>query len=389
MFCIGVSFKKTPLHIRQNFAFSKEEQIEFIGGLIKDNIASGGVVVSTCNRSEIYFSGEHSSVENVIKRLAESKNLADEDIKKYCLFYGGKSAVKHLFNVACGLDSMILGEDEILRQVKEAYICSSERQLTDGEINIIFQDALNCAKSEKSATRLSTTPVSIGTIVANEIEKYFNSLEADAGIIEKKVLVVGLTGRTGTIVAKDLLSKGISVIGTSRRHHTEGYMYWCDREDVDIIEFSERYEYMDKADVIVSATSSPHYTLTYNEYLKYVHMECRKMIIDLAVPYDVDKAIKELPQTKLLDIDYFKKLSKENKNIRLGELDKAQSILDACVEITMKKIYVREFKNIFKRDKINEEKWFNKMLFYLKDTLGSDDLKVILDKIVEKEKGER
>ena len=382
MFCIGVSYKKTPAGIRQKFAFSKEEQCQFIGKLIKDNIITGGMVISTCNRSEIYFSGTGTSTEGVTKELAIYKNLDSGDIKKYCLFYGGQGAVKHLFNVTCGLDSMVLGEDEILRQVKEAYLTAVEQKYINGELNIIFQDALNCAKTGKSRTRLSSTSVSVATITANTIEKYMYENNLSGG----KVMIIGITGKTGSVVAKDLLSKGIHVIGTSRKHKTDSLLYWHDKEMAEIINFEDRYLYINQVCTVVSATISPHYTLTYTEYLKYVKDGSSMLFIDLAVPYDIDRTLSGLSGIKLLDIDFFNTLSRKNANIKLSELGKAEEILAECVENTMKKIYIRSFISKIQKDrtlynKFKKDKAFSHMVYCLKDLLNSSELTDLLRRI--------
>lgn len=383
MFCISVSYKKTPLNIRQKFSFSIDEHKEFIGNLIRENIITGGVIVSTCNRSEIYFSGSRSCSESVIKTLAEYKEINDDDIKKYCLFYGNENAVKHLFNVACGLDSMVLGEDEILRQVKEAYLNVSIWRFADSELNIIFQDALGCAKSEKSSTMLSATPVSIGTIAANLIEDYLFHVQNDVNKKEENeysVMIIGVTGRIGLIVAKDLLAKGISVIGTSRQHNPELQLCVKDSNRFKVINFAERYLYMNRADVIVSATLSPHYTVTFNEYIE--HSNKKHMFIDLAVPYDIDRKLCSLDNIKIYDIDYFENLSKQNTDIKIGEAKKAEKIIEKYVDNTMKKIYVRNFIIRLKEQGEHKEKWFFKMIYYLKKTLDSEQLKSVLDKIL-------
>ncbi|MCI9077940.1 MAG: glutamyl-tRNA reductase [Lachnospiraceae bacterium] len=390
MFCISASYKKTPLEARQGFAFSQEEQYIFTEKLIQDNIIKGGVILSTCNRSEIYFTGSSHSVEEVARNLALFKNTSDGNIKKYCLFYGGSRAASHLFNVTCGLDSMVLGEDEILRQVKEAYLAAFKAHHTDSELNIIFQDALNCAKSGKSKTRLSTTPVSIGTITANTIEKYIEENINKDNFPGKRVLVIGITGKTGGIVAKDLASKGIQVTGTTRKRGLSAGTWWQGSRLVEVISFEERYKYINQVCAIASATTSPHYTLTYNEYLKYAADNQKRLLIDLAVPYDIDRKLAGLQNIKLLDIDYFNTLSKENTNIKLGELGKAEETVKECVEDTMKKIYIRGFlasikENTVLADKFNKEKWFSHMVYYLKDVLGSDGFKDVLERIYNKE----
>ncbi|MFG6329354.1 MAG: glutamyl-tRNA reductase [Lachnospiraceae bacterium] len=390
MFCISASYKNTPLETRQGFAFSQEEQYIFIKKLIQNNIIKGGVILSTCNRSEVYFTGSSRSVEEVAKNIALFKNTSDNSIKKYCLFYGGSSAASHLFNVASGLDSMVLGEDEILRQVKEAYLAALKARHTDSELNIIFQNALNCAKSGKSKTRLSTTPVSIGTITANTIEKYIEKNINKDKFPGKRVMVIGITGKTGGIVARNLAAKGIPVTGTARKRGLDAGTWWHGSRLIEVTSFEERYKYINKMCAIVSATTSPHYTLTYNEYLKYAGNNQEKLLIDLAVPYDIDRMLAGLHNIKLLDIDYFNTLSKENTNIKLGELCKAEETAKECVENTMKKIYIRDFlarvkENAVLADKFNKEKWFRNMVYYLEDVLGSDGFKDVLERIYIKE----
>jgi glutamyl-tRNA reductase len=386
MFCISVSFKKTPLEIRQQFAFSKEEHIAFLSYLINKQIITGGIIVSTCNRSEMYFTGNVSEFEMIENELSDYKHISKENIKKYSLYYQGKKAVRHLYKVSCGLDSMVLGEDEVLRQVKEAYLLAEEKGFTNSELNIIFQGAFNCAKLSKSETRLSNTPVSIGTLTANAIEEYLKSTVEKStyqtSIHHQKVLLIGATGKIGSIVTKNLIAKGIYVIGTRRSVNRGEELFLQDNDNMEWIEFDKRYEMVSKVEVIVSATSSPHYTLTKEEFLRHRGQK-NYLLIDLAVPYDLDKELGIVQGIALLDIDYFKTLSEENSNIKFGEMEKVEHILDECVEEVLKKLYMRDF-----QEKMNdkyEEKWFQKMLFYLRDVLDSEQLQEVLDKIYHQE----
>lgn len=378
MFCFSVGFKKTPLPIRQQFAFSQEEQSRFLNRLMENKTISGGVIVSTCNRSEIYFSAE--TVQEVEDALSSFKGIEKENIRKYCLYYQDKGAVRHLFRVTCGLDSMILGEDEILHQVKEAYLLADRWGYTNSELNIIFQGAFNCAKLSKATTRLSSTPVSIGTLTANVAEQF---IKKNSGETEACVLVIGATGKIGSIVAKDLIAKGISVIGTSRKRSREEGFFCPNHDKLDWIDFEKRYDAIKKVTVIVSATSSPHYTLTRQEFTKYEDGGESYLLIDLAVPYDIDKELDKEENLTLLDVDYFKTLSEENSNIKLGEKDKAEGILQECVEEVLKKLYFRSFQEQM-AEKF-EENWFRKMVYYLRDVLDSDQLLEVLDRIYRSE----
>ena len=204
-------------------------------------------------------------------------------------------------------------------------------------------------------------------------------------------MVIGITGKTGGTVARDLISKGIPVIGTSRKHKQEDGISWHGSSMAEITSFKERYMYINQVCAITSATTSPHYTLTYEEYLKHAEMDKKKLLIDLAVPYDIDRALAGLKDIKLLDIDYFNTLSKENINIKLSETSKAEEIITKCVENTMKKIYIRRFLVKLKEDRelesrFNNVKWLNHMVYYLKDILGSSELKDVLGRIYNREK---
>lgn len=380
MFCISVNYKKTPLPIRQQFAFSEEEQKQFLSELIERKKVTGGVVVSTCNRSEIYFTGEQVKVAEVEAFLSSLKGIDKENIKKYCLYYQGKKAVRHLFRVTCGLDSMILGEDEILHQVKEAYLFASKWGYVNSDLNIIFQGALNCAKLSKTTTKLSSTPVSIGTLTANVVEQFLKKEPEENG---GGVLVMGATGKIGSIVAKDLIAKGIPVIGTSRKRNQSEGLFLQNNVNMEWLDFAKRYEEVSRVRAIVSATNSPHYTLTKEEFLRSADVRKAYLMIDLAVPYDIDKELGEEKNITLLDIDYFKTLSKENSNIKLGEMDKAEGILQECVEDVLKKLYIRNFKEQMAEK--CEEKWFQKMIYYLRDVLSSDQLLEIFDRIYHNE----
>lgn len=381
MFCISVSFKKTPANVRQRFAFSKEEAKVFLDKLIREQWITGGVIVSTCNRSECYFTGSRAYLSKIENWFAGYKKIDREWMKQYCLYYSGKRAIQHLYKVAAGLDSMVLGEDEILRQVKEAYLFAKEQGFVNSELNIIFQGAFNCAKQTKSETAISNTPVSIGTLTANMVETYLKEKK-----LPKKVLVIGATGKIGSIVAKDLISKGISVTGTTRSHIGQGGVMLQGVEGIAWIPFDKRYEAIFGVAVVVSATGSPHYTITKDVFEKNCGKAQEYLMVDLAVPYDIDQDLAQLDGVMLYDIDYFENISSENYNIKLNEIDKAKRILADCVEEVQKKLLIREFQ--VKQEKAFQEKWFRKMISYLREALDSEQLEMVLTKIVKESKKE-
>lgn len=378
MFCVSISYKQTPLEIRQRFAFEEQEQRQFLRQLMENGIITGGIIVSTCNRSELYFTGEKEKISALEKEISIFKQIEKEVLKKNCLYYSGEKAVKHLFKVTSGLDSMVLGEDEILHQVKAAYLFANQEGFCNSELNIIFQGAFHYAKFSKTSTKLSNTPVSIGTLTANMVEDDLKNLE------NKKVLLIGATGKIGSIVLKDLLAKGITVVATKGRHHKSEDTLLIQNDKLEWIEFSKRYAYVNQVSAIVSCTGSPHYILIKEEFQKWRRQEETLLIIDLAVPYDIDQEIGELPYISLLDIDYFTGKAKENHTIRYEEKEKVELILTEGVEETMKKLYLRDFKMTM--GKQCEDGLFSKTIYSLKETLNSQQFFEVLQRI--KEKGE-
>lgn len=376
MHCISISHKTTPVNIRELFSFSVDDQLEFQNQILMDDEILGCVIVSTCNRSEIYLSGNKNTINKVQNQLAKFKNIKQNEISKYFNVYSNEGAVKHLFRVACGLDSMVLGEDEILRQVKDAYQLSLKNKFVNTELNMIFQGAFNSAKAIKTDTKLSNIPVSIGTLTANKITEYLKKNQSS------NVLIVGITGKIGSIVAKNLSCKDINIIGTSRNHNKSNELF-SNIGTIKMVEYKDRYKYLEEADVIVSATTSPHYTFTCKEVLNVLN-DClhQKLFIDLAVPCDIDKDILTIDGMDMIDIDYFEKASKENNMIKLNELDKAELIMNKCIDETLKNICFQEFyTSIDKITKKIDEKGFPYVLYQLKDSMNSEQLRILLDSL--------
>lgn len=392
MNCIGVNYKKVPLEIRERYAFSEEEQREFHKRLRENCHCRGSVIVSTCNRSELYFCGEDDDelISRAETELAAYKCFVKQEMLGQIYVYSGENALKHLFHVASGLDSMVLGEDEILRQVKDGYQLAQQVGSVCNEINIAFQGAMGAAKSIKTETLLSKTPVSMGTLAANKIEAF---LKENGG---SRILLVGITGKIGSILAKNLYSKGITdIIGTSRRHFGVSESLWSKDSanpaavsgeracfhgmEIGMVNFAGRYPYVDGADVIVSATSGPHYTFLAKEVSAAIRQPKKRLFIDMAVPRDMDRGIAELPDCSLLDIDDFKRAAANNSEIKLRETDKAELILAERMEETVKSIYMSEFMDrdraIFERFK---DRPFGSVFYQLKEQLTGEQLKALL-----------
>lgn len=338
MICISINHKTAALKIRELVSFSEEEQKKFLEKTRNNPEVFGVVCVSTCNRFEVYFTGSQKALSYMEHEIADFKKISYEELIPYYRVYEEERAVNHLFRVICGMESMLIGEDEILGQMKEGYQRALEMKTTAYELNVLFQRAITCAKRVKTDTNISKTPVSIGTLAAN--------LVFDFPAKDKKVLILGITGKMGGIILKNIRNKpGVEVIGTCRKHTID---YDTIYPNVTVIAYQDRYKKMDEADIVISATKSPHYTITKRELLTHLHTKKKRVFIDLSVPKDIDETVGELPDLCLYTIDYFETLSKKNNQSKLKEVERGQLIIEEEIEAVQKELLFHKLRKNFK-----------------------------------------
>lgn len=352
MFCIGISYKLAPVNVRENMALTWEEQKSFL----KDNM----VILSTCNRVELYFTDY--DINSIAKEICIFKNIDYNEFKSYVNIYVGDGAINHLYRVACGLESKILGEDEILGQVKSAYYFAHDNVKLSYELNSIFKGAITAAKKIKTETLMSKSAVSIGTLVA----WFVHSRDI------KKVMIIGISGKTGSIIAKNILSyKDINVVATTRIHNSDNISF----TGVKYIPFSERYRYIKQCDAIISATLSPHYIIT-AENIEKNNIK-NKIFIDLAVPRDIDNDISD---NEIYNIDYFETVSRNNTEIKIKETDKANAIISSMIDDLKKELYFHGIVNNL--DELNKHT-FEQLIYKVRDGMSAAEFKKFIDIIKE------
>ena len=398
MFCISINHKNAPADVREKFAFTTKGQRQFAEHL--KAVVGGCVVLSTCNRMEIYFTYKNELceyerteemrgrelygtrdglLEQVEMLLAKDRDVSVSLVRKYSMNYDGFQCTLHLCRVTCGMDSMVLGEVEIIHQVKMAYLMAKELGACDGELNIAFQGALAAAKvmaSESDTTRL---PVSVGTLSAREAVSFIRN----GGV--GRVLVVGATGKIGSIVVKDIadLAPGIEIIGTSRSHHSADEIFGR-HQQIRIEDYSRRYELAAWADVVISATASPHYTFVSDELANSLKSQPKKrLFLDLAMPKDMDPDIADIDGCTLQDIDYIRMLSRENNESKVRTLTELEPWLLAQVDEIMKNIAFSRF-NREHGDVMAKLKTIDgaKMVYKLKGQLEYEAFEKMLDSIL-------
>ena len=314
MHCISVTYRKAPVDIRENFAWTSKEIDRFQNEDVITSSENGMVILSTCNRSEIYFSSD-IGMDNMISMVKERRGIDDETFNEYADLYYDEDAARHLFEVTCGMDSMVLGEDEIQRQVKDAYQFAHELGKTGIEINMLFQGALKCSRKIKAETEIKYLPVSIGTLTANYAAEFASKLGRKA-----KALVLGASGKIGGVVVKDMIDLGcFDMYCTMRKHHIE---LDDDRySELTEIDYEDRYSVINDADVVISATKSPHCVILKDEVEANLDDHRERLMIDLAIPRDIEKEVGDIEGVSLYDVDFIKTMSEEN-NRKKAELRK-------------------------------------------------------------------
>lgn len=369
MYCISVNYKNSDVNIRKKLAFSENVQKEFLTELINGKTVSECVILCTCNRTELYFCGNEDSLNTVQNLLSSYSRIECDLLKKHLYLFYSDKAVMHLFRVVSGIESMVIGEDEILGQIKLAYTMAKDLGMTGYELNMIFQSAMACAKKIKTQTALSKTSVSTATLAGNEIAHFKDKVN---------VLVIGATGKIGTVLVKNLLShKNVSVIATSRKHSAESVQT---KANITIANYAYRYSYMDSADCVVSATASPHYTVTYYDLKKNIKTDKPRLFIDLAVPPDIDGSVAEIKGLKLIGIDYFEKLAKNNNELKLDSVESAKEIIKEESDVLKKDIAFHFFLPHMEsvKNKLSENS-LEEILYKFKAELPSEEFIKILD----------
>ncbi|NOQ33995.1 MAG: glutamyl-tRNA reductase [Methanosarcinales archaeon] len=280
-------------------------------------------VLMTCNRVEVYVVSPKGS--KVLFDYAKKMGVPERIVE----FNDHEESLAHLMRVACGLESMIVGEDQILGQIKELYHTARQAGVTGKVLDTAFEKAIHVGKRVRAETRINQGSVSIGSAAVDLAEDVLGTLEG------KMVVIIG-AGTMGTLVAHALAHKNVSAIYVANRTFER-----AEELAEELNGFAVRYDEMDKyiacSDVVISATSAPHAVIT-SKMLRQI-TENREnhnrdmLLIDIATPRDIEEAASELPDVKLYNIDGLKEISDRNLQKRLQEVGRVEEIVEAEYEL--------------------------------------------------------
>ena len=330
---LGISHKTAPVDIREKFAFQPEALPLFF-----EKAMSAGVLeivyVSTCNRVSIYFTAV--KVDEVLDKfigiLEDFSHISRCQFEQYLYRKYSRDAVVHLFTVASSLDSMIIGENEILNQVKSAYRTAVHHNKTGMLLNRLFHQTFSTAKKVKTETDISQNPLSIAYIASEQAVRILD------GLGDKRALLIG-AGEMGELIMKYLTKSNIGEITIANRslHNAERIVKDINLE-AHIIPLNDIAEAAEQSDIIITSVSCQEYLLTAETARNVMERRSGKalLIIDIAVPRNVDPTVQELNGVSLYNIDDLKKIADDNMKNRLNEVSLAQHIINADANEFMK-----------------------------------------------------
>jgi glutamyl-tRNA reductase len=320
---LGLSHHSSPVTVRERFAFAEARVPAALQTIRETGIAEEAVILSTCNRVEIYAATTLEprqafvELQEFLLRIHDYRDPLTDELYKL----GEPDSIEHLFKVASGLDSMVLGETEILGQLKKAYDLALKHQHTGARLNKAFQRAFNVAKQIRTDTNIQRGSISVASVAVELAEKIFDSLS------NRQVMVIG-AGETSEKAARALLSRGAQSVIVSNRSH-ERAVALANELGGRAVHFEEWGKEFANIDIVISSTSAPHYVLdrVRLEPLMKLRKNQPLLLIDIAVPRDIEPEVNFMENVYLYNIDDLQAIASEYLRQRKEEMVRCEAIV--------------------------------------------------------------
>ena len=321
---LGVSHKTAPVALRERVALPEGLAEEFVRQLVDDPEVQEGVVISTCNRTEVYVvAGDPVAAETrVLGMLARRAEMRPTELAEPIYSLRNCDAARHLYRVTAGLEAMIVGEAEIQGQVKRAYEQALAAAVTGPLTNRLFGAALATGKRVRSETAISVSRVSVPSVAVEA------AWEAIGDLSGRRVVTLG-TGEMAEGTAQALAQVGVATIFVANRRRDRARVL-ADRFGGEVVAFDALPAELERADIVLASTSSPHSIVGHDELALVMRQRRQRplLLIDIAVPRDVDPLCGEIPGVTLYDIDDLQAVVARNLEVRLVEAEQAEEIIE-------------------------------------------------------------
>ena len=318
---LGINHKTANIEIRESFYIAEDEVIPLSELIIQQTDVKEIVILSTCNRTEIYFYRDRSCKSRTIKQIIEILKAfkhIQQDFNNSFYVYIHDEAIKHLFEVVSGVDSLVLGENQIVNQVKECYLRSTKAALTGAILMRLFQKSFETSKKVRSKTKIQQGATSVSYVAIDWCYKRLGDLS------QKNILLIG-TGETGKIALNYLSDKGAKNFYMVNRTYETAEKF-AKLYSGSAIPFENFKEHLPECDIVITATGAKSHLITKADVEKYINGK-PNIFVDLSVPRNIDDKIKELQNAEVVSVDDLQSSVDYTNKMRFESLDKANTII--------------------------------------------------------------
>jgi glutamyl-tRNA reductase len=331
---LGLNHKSAPIGVREKISFSGSAIDEALRGIRKYEGIEEALILSTCNRTEIYVASPDmaKALDRLWDFVQASLKTQRQEIEKYFYVLENKAAIEHLFKVASSLDSMIIGETQIFGQVKDAYFKARELNCIGETLEGILQEAIRVGKKVRTQTLIGKGAISTSTAAIELARKIFETLE------DKKLLIIG-AGKIGELTVKNLGSRGISTVIVANRTMAKAQEL-AGRFMGTAIKFEDIFACMRTSDIIISSTSAPHFVIRKNQVKEVMRLRNNLPLffIDLGLPRNIEPSVNDIENVYLYNIDDLAQVCDANIKERLNEAGKARKIIEQSLAGAQQKL---------------------------------------------------
>ncbi|NQU07934.1 MAG: glutamyl-tRNA reductase [Candidatus Abyssubacteria bacterium] len=321
---VGLNHKTAPVEVRETLAFTEQTVARALMELKGRMPGAEVVILSTCNRVEMYVASSEAEKlsDGIVSFLAEFHEISPNRFEPHLYHYCDRDAVRHLFTVGSSLDSLVVGEAEILGQVKKAYMLALEEDTSGKVLNNLFQRAFGVAKAVRTSSSIGTGRVSVASVAVEFAQKVFTDFS------DKTVMIIG-AGEMAELTLKHLVQSGISAVIVANRTY-EKAVRLADEHDGMAIMYDSFVDNMHRADVIISTSGAPHYIIHAKHLAQVLKARRNKpiLLIDIAVPRDIHPDLDHVENAYLYNIDDLQRVVSENMTVREKELEHCASIIE-------------------------------------------------------------
>lgn len=326
LIAVGINYNTAPVSIRERLSFPADNLHTALRELWQTQEINEAAILSTCNRTEFYCTSSSSNQQILIDWVARNKQISPKDFSPYLYTYVDSALIRHMFRVACGLDSMILGEPQILGQMKTAYQAACDAGTLGKKLGKLFQHTFSAAKKVRTDTAIGSSPVSVAFAAVQLAQQIFDKLS------EQTALLIG-AGETIELTARHLTQQGIGRIIIANRTYDKAHTLAAQFNGY-AIDLSELPVHLAEADIVISSTASPLPILGKGSVESALKKRKHKpmFMVDLAVPRDIEAEVEQLRDVYLYTVDDLQQTIDQNMNSRRQAAEQAEEIIDTQVD---------------------------------------------------------